>query len=110
MTKLNRSTSFVFTADPLSVSDMEKIDIVKKTVSAMNKQAKESHKWAVRRAEYYGEPIPKAPIRKRVRLMGRGPRRVYANTNFGGRHNTAYDAYLPQRYATRFDVYIADVR
>ena len=105
MTKFVRADSYVFTADPLSVSDMEKIDIVKKTVSAMNKQAKESHKWAVRRAEYYGEPIPQAPTRKRVRLMGRGPRRVHA-----GVRNSRYDSYLPQRYATRFDVYIADVQ
>ena len=108
MSKLNRSTSYVFTADPLSVVDMEKIEIVKKTVRAMNKEAKTAHGYAVRRAEFYGEPIPKAPIRKRVRLMGRGPRKQAALNDYGRKR--AYDAYLPQRYAVRFDVYIADVR
>lgn len=105
-----RSTSFVFTADPLSASDMQQIAIVKKTVKSMNDQAKQMHKWAVKRAEYYGELPPKAPVRYRVRLMGRGPRRVYANANYGGRYNSAYDSYLPQRYATRFDVYVSEVR
>ncbi len=108
MRKVNRSTSYVFTADPLSVADMEKIEIVKKTVRALNAEAKIAHGYAVRRAQYYGEPIPKAPTRKRVRLMGRGPRRQAAIQDYGRKH--AYDAYLPQRYATRFDVYIADVR
>ena len=110
MNKFTRATSYVFTADHLSVEDMQRIDIVKKSVKSMNDQAKQSHKWAVKRAEYYGEEAPKAPKRYRVRLMGRGPRRVYANTNYGGRYNTAYDSYLPQRYATRFDVYISEVR
>ena len=108
MTKFVRSNSYVFTADPLSAFDMEKIDIVKKTIRAMNAEAKQAHVYAVRRAEYYGEPIPKAPIRKRVRLMGRGPRKQAALNDYGRKR--AYDAYLPQRYAVRFDVYIADVR
>jgi hypothetical protein len=108
MTKLIRSDSYIFTADPMSAFDMEKIAIIKKTVSAMNKEAKTAYGYAVRRAEYYGEPIPKAPTRKRVRLMGRGPRKQAALNDYGRKR--AYDAYLPQRYAVRFDVYIADVR
>lgn len=108
--KNNRSTSYVFTADPLSVEDMLRIDIVKKSVKSMNEQSKKSHYWAVKRAEFNGEAAPKAPKKFRVRLMGRGPRRVHANMRYGGRYNTAYDAYLPQKHATRFDVYIAEVR
>ena len=105
-----RATSYVFTADPMSASDMQQIAIVKKSVKSMNDQAKQSHKWAVKRAEYYGEVPPKAPKVYRVRLMGRGPRRVHARANYGGRYNSSYDSYLPQRYATHFDVYIAEVR
>jgi hypothetical protein len=110
MSKTSRATTYVFTADPMSASDMQQIAIVKRTVKSMNDQAKQSHAWAVKRAEYYGEVAPKAPARYRVRLMGRGPRRVHANTNYGGRYNSAYDSYLPQRYATHFDVYIHEVR
>ena len=110
MTKFTRATSYVFTADPLSVEDMQRIDLVKKTVKSMNDQAKQMHKWKVQRAKFYGEETPKAPVRYRVRLMGRGPRRVYANANYGGRYNSAYDSYLPQRYATHFDVYVSEVR
>lgn len=108
MRNTTRTTSYVFTADPLSAVDMEKIDIIKKTVRAINAEAKIAHGYAVRRAQYHGQPIPKAPTPKRVRLMGRGPRRQAAIQDYGRKH--AYDAYLPQRYATRFDVYIADVR
>lgn len=110
MTNIVRAKSYVFTADPQSVTDMQQIDIVKKSVKSMNAQAKKAHSYAVMRATFNGEPKPKAPTRYRVRLMGRGPRRVYANTNYGGRYNSAYDAYLPQRYAVKFDVYIAEVR
>lgn len=108
MKNINRTTSFVFTADPMSATDMEKIEIIKKTVRAINAEAKVDHGYAVRRAEYYGQPIPKAPTPKRVRLMGRGPRRQAAIQDYGRKH--AYDSYLPQRHAVRFDVYIADVR
>jgi hypothetical protein len=102
-----RSTSYVFTADPMSASDMQQIAMIKKTVKSMNDQAKQSHYWAVKRAEYRGLPVPKAPDRYRVRLMGRGPRKQAALNDYG--RSRAYDAYLPQRYATKFDVYIAKV-
>lgn len=110
MSKLIRSKSYVFTADPQSAIDMQQIDLVKKSVKAMNDQMKEAHKYACLRAVHRNEPIPKAPKRYRVRLMGRGPRRVYANAMYGGRYNSSYDSYLPQRYAVRFDVYISEVR
>jgi hypothetical protein len=74
----------------------------------MNDQAKQAHFYACRSAECYGEPLPKAPRRYRVRLMGRGPRCQVAIQDYG--HKSAYDSYLPQRHATRFDVYINEVR
>jgi outer membrane lipoprotein-sorting protein len=108
MIKSNRTTSYVFTADPQSVTDMQQIEIVKKSVKSMNDTAKNSHKWAVRRAEYNGTPLPKAPTLYRVRLMARGPRRAAAIAD--GRRKWAYDSSLPQRHATHFDVYIHEVR
>jgi hypothetical protein len=107
MTKPRTSTGYIFTADPLSAADMQQIDVIKKTVKAINDSVMQSHKYAVMRAEYQGLPAPKKPNRQRVRLMGRGPRRVHAQTRYGGRYNSAYDSYLPQKHATRFDVYIA---
>lgn len=107
MTRLVRSKSYVFTADPQSAVDMQQIAIIKKAVKSMNDQEKQAHVYACRRAEYRGEPLPKAPRRYRVRLMGRGPRKQAAIQDYGRKY--AYDSYLPQRYATRFDVYIAEV-
>lgn len=108
MIKSNRTTSYVFTAHVESVSDMLQIDLVKRSVKSINDTARQSHKYAVRRAEYSGQPLPKAPKIYRVRLMGRGPRRVSARLD--ARHRTAYDSCLPQRHATHFDVYIHEVR
>jgi len=108
MSKLKRTDSYIFTADANSVTDMQQIDVVKKTVRASNRLALQNYKWACHRAEYNGLPLPKKPATYRVRLMGRGPRRVNARAD--GRHRTAYDSSLPQRYATRFDVYVHEVR
>jgi hypothetical protein len=87
---------------------MQQIEIIKKTVKAMNENLAQNHKYAVLRAQYQGLPLPKKPLRQRVRLMGRGPRRVAAIAD--GQRKYQYDSYLPQAHATRFDVYIADVR
>ena len=43
----------------------------------------------------------------RVRLMGRGPRTMWARLE--GRHPRAYDCYLPLDKATHYDVYVNDV-
>lgn len=108
MIKNNRTASYVFTADPLSVADMQQIGAVKRAVKAINDTARQSYKFAVRRAEYNGNPLPKAPTIYRVRLMGRGPRRVAARID--GVRSSAYDSSLPQRHATHFDVYIHEAR
>jgi len=112
MTKNNRTTSYVFTADIKSVEDMQRIDLVKKTVKSINDSARLSHRWAVRRAEVRGEPIPKKPKIHRVRLMGRGPRKSsYLQNLANGGHRvwSGYNSYLPQQYATHFDIYIHEV-
>ena len=101
-----RSTSFVFTADVNSVADMQQIEVVKKSVKAINDRARSIHKFACARALYRNEPMPKKPTLFRVRLMGRGPRVQAALNDYGRRRS--YDAYLPQRYAQRFDVYISE--
>lgn len=108
MIKNNRSSTYVFTADPQSAMDMQQIDLVKKSVKSINDSARNSHKWAIRRAEYNGNPLPKSPTLYRVRLMARGPRRQAAIAD--GLRKCAYDSSLPQRHATHFDVYIHEVR
>lgn len=113
MCKLVRSKSYVFTADVNSVADMQQIDIVKKSVKSINATAKQAHVYAVRRADYMREPLPKKPKLYRVRLMPRGPRKASYNDNLykgGNRVASAYNSYLPQEYALKFDVYISEVR
>lgn len=113
MTKNNRCDSYIFTADASSVSDMLQIEVVKKTVRAGNKIAMQNYKWAVRRAQFHGEPMPKKPAQYRVRLMGRGPRKeAYSDhlKNGGYRMWQGFSSYLPQKYAERFDIYVHEVR
>ncbi len=105
---LNRTTSYVFTADPQSVADIQQIALVKKSVKCINDSTKLVHKYATMRANYNGQPLPKAPVLYRVRLMSRGPRRAAARAD--GLRPWAYDSSLPQRHATHFDVYIHEVR
>lgn len=91
---------------------MEQIALVKKTVKSINDSARDSYRWAVRRAEAYGLPLPKKPKIHRVRLMGRGPRKAAYKDNIANGGNcvwSGYSSYLPQKYAVRFDVYIAEV-
>ena len=103
-----RASTYVFTADPNSVADMEKIEIIRKSVKSMNAQLLQAHKYAVRNAIFFDRPMPKKPQLYRTRLLGRGPRKDAALKDYG--HARAYDAYLPQRYAVKFDVYIGEAR
>ena len=57
------------------------IDILKQTVSEYNKDVDK---------------------KKRVRLMGRGPRKIYETKP------NQYQSYLPYKFAKYFDVYIHD--
>jgi hypothetical protein len=100
------------TADVNSAVDMEQIALIKKSVKAINDQARLSHKYAIRRADYMREPVPKKPKLYRVRLMPRGPRKAsYLDNLANGGHKvwSGYNSYLPQKYAQRFDVYIHEV-
>ena len=47
-----RTDSYIFTADVMSVGDMQQIEIVRKTVAASNKIARQNYKWACQRAAY----------------------------------------------------------
>ena len=113
MIKNKRVDSYIFTADANSAVDMQQIAIVKKTVRASNRLAMQKFKWDCQRAERFGQPKPKVPVKYRVRLMGRGPRAVaYQDhvANGGHRMWQGFSSYLPQKYAERFDVYVHEVR
>ena len=110
--KNTRSKSYVFTADVNSVEDMQRIELVKKSIKSVNDSARQSHRWAMQRSAYMREPLPKKPKIYRVRLMPRGPRKAsYQDNLANGGHRvwSGYNSYLPQRYAERFDVYIHEV-
>ena len=103
MTK--RTSSYVMTANPDSVSDMMEIELVKKTVRMTNALSMNLYKNAMTRYEYGYEAIkPKKPNMQRVRLMARGPRRTAAIAD--GKRKYAYDQSLPLRHAKTLDVYI----
>lgn len=107
-----RTSSYVMTADVNSASDMEQIALIKRSIKAVNDAARQSHKYAVLRADYMRQPLPKKPKIYRVRLMPRGPRKEAYIDNLKNGGNTVwsgYNCYLPQRYAKRFDVYIHEV-
>jgi hypothetical protein len=92
---------------------MAQIEIVRKTVRASNVLAKRNHKFAVERAKYFGEPTPKVPTLYRVRLMGRGTRSAAYKehvANGGTKLWMGFNVYLPQKYATSFDVYVNEIR
>jgi enoyl-CoA hydratase/carnithine racemase len=104
-----RTSSYIMTADPMSAGDMAQIQIIRKTVRASNALARRNHKFAVERAKYFGQPLPKAPTLYRVRLQGRGPRKTsYQDhlANGGTQVWSGFTCYLPQKYATSFDVYV----
>lgn len=108
-----RTDSYIMTADPMSAGDMAQIEIVRKTVRASNALAKRNHKWEVNRAVLFGRPMPKAPTLYRVRLMGRGPRSAAYKehvANGGTKLWMGFNVYLPQKYATSFDVYVNEIR
>ena len=112
MTKKTRSKSYVFTADVNSVEDMQRIELVKKSIKTVNDSARLSHRWATQRSVVTGSPSPKKPKIYRVRLMPRGPRKAsYRDNLANGGHRvwSGYNSYLPQRYAERFDVYVHEV-
>lgn len=48
-----RTDSYIFTADPMSVNDMQQIAIVRKTVAVSNKLARQRAKWTGEKPTIY---------------------------------------------------------
>ncbi len=106
-----RTDSYVFTADPLSTTDMAQIAIVRKTVKAANARAMEEYKYAVQSYKRgYSATMPKKPKLYRVSLKARL-----------GRNNPAADIYkskptywgrfgdyqsIKLEHAQRIDIYV----
>lgn len=45
----------------------------------------------------------------RIRVMGRGPRKIWSLQDYPhNKRGSSYDAYLPQKYAEYFDVYVCE--
>jgi hypothetical protein len=95
MNKQSRTPNYIFTADPVSVNDMQQIEIVRKTVRTSNALAKQRAKWS-------GEK----PVIYRVCLKARL-----------GKGNPAYSKYRNQwvqsiklEDAQRIDVYVQERR
>ena len=94
-----RTDSYIFTADPLSVNDMQQIEIVRKTVATSNKLARRQAKWT-------GEK----PVIYRVTLKGRIGKNnphahIYRNkTTYWGRKGDYQSIKL--EHAQRIDVYV----
>jgi hypothetical protein len=90
-----RTDSYIFTADPMSVNDMQQIEIVRKTIAVANKRARASAKWSLTTPKIY-----------RVCLKARL-----------GKGNPAYAKYRGQwvqsiklEDAQRIDVYVQERR
>lgn len=101
-----RTDSYLMTIDPLSVTDMEKLAIVRKTIATGNRLKLTTHKWQVKSARRWGEPEPKAPILHRVSLKGRLGKNNPAAVKYRGR----YHFHVAMEDAQRIDVYIHERR
>jgi hypothetical protein len=95
MNKKPRTPNYIFTADPMSVNDMQQIEIVRKTVRTSNILAKQRAKWSGAK-----------PVIYRVCLKARL-----------GKGNPAYAKYRGQwvqsiklEDAQRIDVYVQERR
>ena len=97
-----RTDSYVMTADVNSVVEMSQIELVRKTVRTSNKLAMNAYKWACKRAEYYGEPMPKKPVMYRVCLKARLGKGNPAAVKYKGR----YHYHVALEDAQRIDVYV----
>lgn len=101
-----RTDSYVMTIDPLSVSDMEQLKIVRKTVAVGNKLKMRTYMWQCRAAYYAGEDQPRPPVLHRVSLKGRLGKNNPAASKYKGR----YHYHVAAEDAQRFDVYIHERR
>ena len=101
-----RTSSYLMTISPLSVFDMEKLTIVRNTISVGNKLKLQQHKWQVKSARRWGDPEPKAPTLHRVTLKARLGKNNPAASKYKGRYNF----HVAMEDAQRIDVYIHERR
>ena len=101
-----RTDSYLMTIDPLSAFDMEKLSLVRRTVTTGNKLKMQQHKWAVKRARRWGEEEPKVPTLHRVTLKARLGKNNPAASKYKGR----YHFHVAMEDAQRIDVYIHERR
>ena len=94
MNKKTRTPNYIFTADPMSVNDMQQINIVRKTVRTSNILAKQRAKWSGQKAVIY-----------RVCLKGRLGKNNPEAVKYGGRFQS-----IKLEDAQRIDVYVQERR
>lgn len=101
--KKQRTDSYVFTADPLSVSDMQMIELVRKTVRVTNARAKQDAKWKGEKPKLYrvclkariGRNNPHAYIYREKRTYW-GRKGDYQSIKL--EHAQRIDVYVQRRY------------
>lgn len=94
-----RTDSYIFTADPLSVSDMQQIELVRKTVRVTNQRARQDAKWRGEKPKLY-----RVCLKAR---LGRGnpAADIYrSKTTYWGRKGDYQSIKL--EHAQRIDVYV----
>lgn len=89
-----RTDSYIFTADPMSVNDMQQIAIVRKTVAVANKRARSSAKWSGTKAKIYRVCL-------KARLGKNNPASAFYRTR------SDYQS-IKLEHAQRIDVYVQE--
>jgi hypothetical protein len=95
MNKKPRTPNYIFTADPMSVNDMQQIDIVRKTVRTSNILAKQRARWSGEKPVIYRVCL-------KARLGKKNP--AYAKYRF------QYIKSIKMEDAQRIDVYVQERR
>ena len=93
-----RTTSYVMTVYTESAGDMLELQTLRKTISIVNKHAKDNEK-----VSYLNPRGAKFP-RYYVKCQARGPRTKFAKAL--GKHPRAFDQSLPLKFAEKMDVYV----
>lgn len=101
-----RTDNYVMTVDPMSVSDMQQIAVVRKTVAVGNKLKMRTYMQQCRIAYYSDHDQPLPPVLHRVTLKGRLGKNNPAAAKYRGR----YHFHVAMEDAQRIDVYIHERR
>ena len=104
--KKARTDNYITTLDPLSVSDMRELAVIRKTVAVGNKLKMHNYMWQCRLANYRGEDQPFPPALHRVSVRGR----LGENNPMAGKYRGRYHYMIALADAQRFDVYIHERR